>query len=282
MKATGVLAGKAVIVTGAGTGLGRAYAQHATAEGAAVVVNDIHGDKAAETVRSIESNGGTAIASNHDVADWAAAEELVQLCQKEFGALNGLVNNAGVISIRDPDEETEDSIRQVVTVNLMGATFVGTHAIRAMRTGQGGSIVNATSSAQMGISRLGIYGATKGALASLTYGWALDLAPANIRVNAYAPQASTQMTNHSPIISVSDVPMPYENAAVVSYLLSDHAAGISGQVIQRRGPDLIVMSHPDITEYRAHADTWDSGAVLTRFDPLLRDGLQPVGDPRLR
>jgi NAD(P)-dependent dehydrogenase (short-subunit alcohol dehydrogenase family) len=281
MNPTAILAGKAVVVTGAGAGLGRAYAEHAAAEGAAVVVNDIAAERAADTVRSIEGNGGRAVASDHDVADWAAAEQLIRLCQNEFGRVDGLVNNAGVISICEPDEETETSIRQVVTVNLMGAAFVGTHAIAAMRAGGGGSIVNATSSAQMGLSRLGVYGATKGALASLTYGWALDLQGANIRVNAYSPVASTQMTDHSPI-HLSDIPSAEENAAAVSYLLSDAASGITGQVIQRRGGDLSVMSHPDFTDQRVSAHSWDTPTVIERFDPVLRAGLQPVGDPRVR
>jgi len=278
---TGILEGKVVIVTGAGAGLGRAYAEHAASEGAAVVVNDIDGETSAETVRSIEDRGGRAIASDHDVADWKAAEALVALAHEEFQGLDGLVNNAGVLSICEPGEETEASIRQQIEVNLMGAAFVGTHAIYAMRAAGGGSIVNATSAAQMGISKISTYGATKGALASLTYGWALDLRSANIRVNGYAPVASTQMTSRSPI-PVSGVPTPAENAATVSYLLSDASVGITGQVVQRRGTELVVMSHPDYTDHQATAGDWDTDSVIAHFDPVLRAGLQPVGDPRLR
>ena len=278
---TGILDGKVVIVTGAGAGLGRAYAEHAASEGAAVVVNDIDRERGAQTVGSIADRGGRAVASDHNVADWDAAEALVALAHKEFQALHGLVNNAGVLSICEPGDETEASIRQQIEINLMGAVFVGTHAIRAMKAAGGGTIVNATSAAQMGISKISTYGATKGALASLTYGWALDLKQANIRVNGYSPVASTQMTSRSPI-PVSGVPTAEANAAIVSYLLSDLSDGITGQVVQRRGPDLLVMCHPDYTQHQASADAWDTQTVIGRFDSVLRAGLQPVGDPRLR
>jgi len=272
----GVLDGKAVIVTGAGHGLGRAFALDAGAQGASVVVNDIDADAAEKVVTEIAESGGQAVAFVGSVADWQRAAELVATCLKEYGAVDGLVNNAGVLNLTAPWTETEESIRRVVEVNLLGALFVGTHAVRAMVDQRSGSVVNITSSAQLGLSTMGTYGATKGALASLTYSWSVDLGDHFVRVNAYAPVARTAMADMSPVLP-PDIPDPADNAAIVTYLLSDRSDGITGQVIQRRGNRLVVLAHPRLTEHGAGADAWTVDAVLERFDPVLRQNQEPVG-----
>lgn len=272
----GVLDGKAVIVTGAGQGLGRAYALDAAAEGASVVVNDIDGAAAEKVVAEIAEAGGRAVPVVGSVADWDRAGDLVAVSLKEYGALDGLVNNAGVLNLTRPWDESEKSIRRVVEVNLLGALFVGTHAVRAMMDQGSGSIVNITSSAQLGLSTMGTYGATKGGLASLTYSWSVDLAGYFIRVNAYAPVARTAMADMSPVLP-PDIPDPADNAAIVAYLLSDLSDGITGQVVQRRGNRLVVLAHPRLTEHGAEADAWTVGTVVEQFDPVLRHHHEPVG-----
>jgi NAD(P)-dependent dehydrogenase (short-subunit alcohol dehydrogenase family) len=272
----GVLDGKAVIVTGAGQGLGRAYALDAAAEGASVVVNDIDAVAAETVAAEIAGDGGRAVPVVGSVADWDRAGDLVAVCLKEYGAVDGLVNNAGVLNLTPPWDESEMSIRRVVEVNLLGALFVGTHALRAMVDQGSGSIVNITSSAQLGLSTMGTYGATKGALASLTYSWSVDLGGYSIRVNAYAPVARTAMADMSPVLP-PDIPDPADNAAIVTYLLSDLSDGITGQVIQRRGNRLVVLAHPRLTEHGAEADAWTVDTVVDRFDPVLRQHQEPVG-----
>jgi NAD(P)-dependent dehydrogenase (short-subunit alcohol dehydrogenase family) len=272
----GVLDGKAVIVTGAGQGLGRAFALDAAAQGASVVVNDVDADAAEAVTAEITGCGARAVVSTGSVADWERAGELVATCLKEFGAVDGLVNNAGVLTLTLPWAETEESIRRVVEVNLLGALFVGTHAARAMVDQGSGSIVNITSSAQLGLSGMGTYGATKGALASLTYCWSGDLRGYFVRVNAYAPVARTALAELSPVLP-PDIPAPADNAAIVTYLLSDLSDGITGQVIQRRGNRLIVLAHPRLTEHGADADDWTVETVVDRFDPVLREHQEPVG-----
>ena len=272
----GVLDGKAVIVTGAGRGLGRAFALDAAGQGAAVVVNDIDADAAEKVAAEIAESGGQALASAGSVADWDCAGQLVARCLKEYGAVDGLVNNAGVLSLTLPWAETEDSLRRVVEVNLLGALFVGTHAVRAMIDQGSGSIVNITSSAQLGLATMGAYGATKGGLASLTYSWSLDLRGYFVRVNAYAPVAATAMTDMSPVVP-PDLPEPADNAGIVTYLLSDLSDEISGQVIQRRGNRLVVLAHPCLTEHGADAGAWTVDAVVDRFDPVLREHPEAVG-----
>jgi NAD(P)-dependent dehydrogenase (short-subunit alcohol dehydrogenase family) len=271
-----VLDGKAVIVTGAGQGLGRAFALDAAAEGASVVVNDIDGEAAEKVVAEIAEAGGRAVPVVGSVADWNGAGDLVAACLKEYGAVDGLVNNAGVLNLTHPWDESEQSIRHVVEVNMLGALFVGTHAVRAMVDQGSGSIVNITSSAQLGLSTMGTYGATKGALASLTYSWSVDLAGYFIRVNAYAPVARTAMAEMSPVLP-PDMPDPVDNAAIVTYLLSDLSDGITGQVIQRRGNRLVVLAHPRLTDHGAEADAWTVDTVVEQFAPVLRQRQEPVG-----
>src|SRR5207249_1892679 len=162
----------AIVVTGAGRGLGRAYALDAAREGASVVVNDVDAGNASAVCNEILAFGGAAVPSGESVATWDGAASLIATCLGEFGHLDGLVNNAGVMSMQEPAALTEADANAVIQVNLLGSVYVGTHAIRAMQAGDGGAIVNATSSAQFGFSHLGVYGATKGALASLTYSWA--------------------------------------------------------------------------------------------------------------
>lgn len=276
----GILANKSVVVTGAGVGLGRAYAVHAAAEGAAVVVNDVVPESAEATVAHIVASGGTAVAIAGSVASWADAERVIAACIDNFGTIDGLVNNAGVIRVTEPWLATESDIRLVVETNLVGAAFMGVHALKFMVARGRGAIVNNTSSAQLGLPHMGVYGATKGALASLTYSWALDAAAHGVRVNAYSPVAVTAMVDVSSI-ALHSLPSPDDNAPVVSYLLSDEAEGVSGQVIQRRDDSLVIMSHPDLTQHVATPPEWTVTSVAQALGPVLREGSQRVGDPRV-
>jgi NAD(P)-dependent dehydrogenase (short-subunit alcohol dehydrogenase family) len=205
----------------------------------------------------------------------------VELCVSNFGGIDGVVNNAGIHRVEQPWLANEDTIRSIVDANLIGAVFVGIHAMKRMVEKHHGSIVNITSSAQLGLTQLGVYGATKGALASLTYSWAIDLREHGVRVNAYSPVAETAMTVGSPI-PLTGIPTPEQNAPIVGYLLSDLSADVTGQVIQRRGDRLVVMTHPDLSEFAGSAATETIDDLHARFGPVLRSGLQPVGDPRVR
>jgi NAD(P)-dependent dehydrogenase (short-subunit alcohol dehydrogenase family) len=279
----GSLDGKRIIVTGAGGGLGRAYAVYLAAQGARVVVNDVDAASAAAVAGEIAAAGGTAAPAAWSVAQWDGAARIVQLCVSEFGGVDGLVNNAGVIRVEDPWLADEAPVMSMISVNLAGTVFTGVHAIRQMIAQGGGAIVNITSSAQLGLPKLAVYGATKGAIASLTYSWALDTAPHGVRVNAYSPVAETAMTSDNPVPRGGiPIPSPADNAPVVAYLLSDLCSDVTGQVIQRRGGNLVIMTHPDLTHYTAPAHPATIQALHAGFGPVLRTGTQPVGDPRVR
>jgi NAD(P)-dependent dehydrogenase (short-subunit alcohol dehydrogenase family) len=273
------LEGKAVIVTGAGLGLGRAYAVQAAAHGASVVVNDIDRETVATVVAEIESADGRAVGCNLSVADWDEAARIVRLCKDEFGSVDGLVNNAGIFEPVKPWAQEPEAARRMIDVNVFGTIAVGTHALVEMIDQGSGSIVNTTSVAQMGLSSTAVYSATKGAVSSLTYSWAIDLVGHGIRVNAISPSASTRQTDNSPNPIIPPPPRPVDNAPAVIYLLSDFSAGVTGQVIQRRGDKFIVDSHPQMTAVEVARDTWSLKEFVEHFDPVLRDGIQPVGYP---
>jgi NAD(P)-dependent dehydrogenase (short-subunit alcohol dehydrogenase family) len=183
------LAGKAVVVTGAGRGLGRAYAHLAAQEGASVVVNDIHADVAEAVTAEIVRDGGQAVTAVADVSDWAAAEALIGRCVTEFGAIHGLVNNAGLFSMADGWELGQAHVDELVRTNIVGVMACGTFALRRMVPQGFGSIVNITSGAHLGMLHMSVYGATKGAVASLTYTWSMEAGSSGVRVNAVSPLA---------------------------------------------------------------------------------------------
>jgi NAD(P)-dependent dehydrogenase (short-subunit alcohol dehydrogenase family) len=266
------LTGRAVVVTGAGRGLGRAYALHAADAGAAVVVNDIDASATEHVVAEIEKAGGTAIADTHSVADAAGAAELIERCVSRFGNLDGLVNNAGIFHQAEPWAEDLARIRALVEVNLLGTIHCGLAAIARLReAGKAGSIVNVTSGTHLGHPGTAVYGATKGAVASLTYGWALDLLPLGIRVNAISPLAVTDMK----LPPYDGHAQPDEVAAVVTFLLSDAAKGVTGQIVRRARRGLGILRHPAVGDM-LEADRWE----VADIDKALRTSmgaLEPIG-----
>lgn len=270
-----VLKGKSVVITGAGRGLGRAYARAAADAGASVVVNDVDVRHAQSVVDEITSAGGTAVASGHDVADPVEAGELIARCEEAFGAIDGLVNNAGLFHVGPAWDEEPARVRRLIEVNVLGSMFCGMEAIRRMRTRGTGSIINVTSGAHLGIPGMSSYGASKGAVASVTWGWALDLADLSIRVNAVSPIARTRMTEASGSSGGSQ-PEPDLIAPVVVYLLSDEAKDISGQVLRLDGERLSTLLPARFTEPVTSATgwTWSQIAEALKSSSL---GSEPIG-----
>lgn len=275
----GWLAGKAVVVTGAGRGLGEAYARLAVAEGARVVVNDVDGDAADRVAAQLG-----ALADDSDVSSWEGAGRLVETCLRAFGRIDGLVNNAGVFRMADPREQDPAEFRRVVEVNLLGTAYCGLHAIRAMLAQPGGgSLVNVTSGVAAGAPAMAAYGASKGGVASLTYCWAADLAGTSVRVNAVSPNAHTRMAEvferylGGAARGQNVGKPPADNAPAVIYLLSDASAGISGQVVRVDGDELSLMTHPRILAPTVRMPTWTVAAVASAFAGDLAGRQQSVG-----
>ncbi len=255
------LEGKVAIVTGGGRGLGRAHALALALEGARVVVNDAGvevdgrggdgGSLARGVVEEIESLGGTAIASDLDVADWAAAARLVGLATETFGGLDALVNNAGVLRDRALVNLDEDDFDAVVRVNLKGHVAPTHHAAaywreRAKRSGPvRAAVVNTVStSGLVGNPGQSHYGAAKAGVGAFTIIAAQELARYGVRVNAIAPAARSRMTDTVPGLAKMFAPPeepgvfdpwdPANMSPLVAYLVSDRCEA-TGRVFSAQG-----------------------------------------------
>jgi NAD(P)-dependent dehydrogenase (short-subunit alcohol dehydrogenase family) len=301
MSGGGALANRSIVVTGAGRGLGRAYALDAAAAGAAVLVNDVDGDVAAETAAAIEAAGGTALASADDVSTPAGAQAVVARCEQRLGPLRGLVNNAGLYHEAPPWEDDPERVVRLVNVNVNGALLCTGAAARAMRAhGQGGAIVNASSGGMFGFPTVSAYAASKGALASLTWASALDLEAIDVRVNAISPMAVTRMTqgalgrtlvpsgaDRAPLDGIEER-TPERIAPLVTFLLSDRAADVTGQFLRFNGDRLSVVRTYAFDEHPfAERPSWDLDAFAAALERDLAGRLEPYGverrlPPRMR
>jgi NAD(P)-dependent dehydrogenase (short-subunit alcohol dehydrogenase family) len=187
------LEGKTAVVTGAGSGVGRASARRFAEEGARVVCADLDGDAAKGTVRVIEAAGGTAAAVTADVSVETDVVAMLDAAVERFGRLDVLFNNVGIPTPRlgiQLEDHTAEDFRRLVDVNLGGVFHGCKHAVvRFKEQGDGGVILNTGSVA--GLVGWGgtVYGATKGAVHQLTKAVAVEAAPHGIRVNAICPAA---------------------------------------------------------------------------------------------
>jgi len=282
-----MLEGKVVIVTGGGSGLGRAYAHLAARLGACVVVGDIDAGRAAMTAREIEAEGGSACGVTVDVASWESARALVEASVERYGRLDGLINNAGVMRPGRADELTAEDMHAVLGVNVLGTAACSVHAARHMVAAGSGSIVNVTSGAHLGLAGMAAYGASKGAVASLTYCWASDLQGTGVRVNAVSPWASTDMLGVQAAYlrergitrEVEGYP-PEANAPMVCYLLSDASAHVHGQIVRFDRGRLSLMAHPAVLVGSVRRDEWTVDDVAAAFRDQLDALLQPLGVAR--
>lgn len=280
------LRGKAILITGAGRGIGEAYARLCADLGARVFLVDLNPDTVSTVSNDLVRAGHRASWSKCDVSDPADASAAVDACVSIYGRIDGLVNNAALYAIGDIGELDDHTCRRIVEVNVLGVIYLTHAAIRAMRKSGGGSIVNVTSGAQAGIPYVSVYGATKGAVASFTYGAAIDLADTKIRINAMSPLAETSQTKDGRIYRQhrgepylpTTLPQPLDNAAAVAYLLSDYSAGIRGQVVRMDPSGLSLMAHPGLLPDTVEAgSSWTFGTVKDAFDRRLASLQVPLG-----
>jgi NAD(P)-dependent dehydrogenase (short-subunit alcohol dehydrogenase family) len=193
-----LLSGQTAVVTGAGAGMGRAHAMLLARLGAAVVVNDIAADRAAETVALIEKESGRAVAAPADVSDPAGAASVIQAALEMFGGLHIVVSNAGIM-LRVPFAElTADELERIIRVNTFGPFHLLKAAWPHLREQHYGRVVIvASSSAYIAQPLITAYAASKGALVGMAKTIALESEPDGITVNVLAPGAVTGMTSDS-------------------------------------------------------------------------------------
>ena len=197
------LKGKSAIVTGAGRGIGRETALFLAGEGAGVVVVDPGSSRegavtsespADDVVSEIKDRGGIAVADYNSVADFKAAEDIINSCVDNFGSVDIVVNCAGVLRERMIWNMTEDDWDVVIAVHLKGTFNICRHACRKMREQRYGRIVNFTSDAWRGTVGQSNYGAAKGGIVSLSRSVAKEIGRYGVTINCIAPIASTRMT----------------------------------------------------------------------------------------
>jgi len=265
------LEGQAVVITGAGGGLGAAYARAAAMLGAKIVVNDVDGCAAEKVAAEIRQANQIAVAEPQDIRSPEGAQALVNRCLAEFGVITGLVNNAGVFFVEPFEQASLEHLRTLLDVNVIGTFNCARAAVGPMLRQGGGSIINVTSGAHTGQPGISSYGASKGAVASFTYGWACELKQRGIRVNAVSPLAFTPMAKHLP-----HLPPPEANVAPVLYLLSDRSKHISGQIIRIAGKKLSLMCHPANRAPVIERDEWTLDAVSEAFETTLAANQLPT------
>src|SRR5579864_4391993 len=181
------LEGKVAIVTGSGSGIGKATAELFAEEGAAVVIAERNPQAGREVSDQITGSGGRALFVQTDVASETSVERMVAEVVRVFGSIHILVNNAAVFVLRGIEASPEEW-RQILDVNVMGPALVAKHAVPEMRKTRGGAIVNLGSiSSFIAQPHFLTYNTTKAAIANMTRCMALDLADDHIRVNAVCP-----------------------------------------------------------------------------------------------
>lgn len=292
------LSGKVAIVTGSGRGLGLAYARELARQGAAVVVNDVDAEVAADAVRTIQSDGGRAAAVVAPVGSSDVAKKLVQAAVTEFGRLDILVTNAGILRDKSLLKMTDEDFDAVINVHLRGTFTCAREAFGHFKEhGIPGRIITIGSpTGQRGNFGQTNYAAAKAGIVGMVRTWALEMKKAGVTANAVIPVAATAMTKTVPYFQKAveadergeAMPAFFRHdlgfgtagdvAGLVAFLASDAAAGVTGQAIGAGGDRLQLWTHPDAaaTEYREGG--WGYQDLVDNFGALFGDKLQSVGE----
>ncbi len=289
----GRLDGRVAIITGAGRGIGASLARIMAAEGCAVVVNDLGGGvdgsgadtgPAAGVADEIVSAGRVAKANFADVADFQAAEGIIQSALEEFGQLDVVVNVAGILRDRMVFNMGEDEWDAVIRVHLKGTFNTCKHASVYWRKERRGKyrIINFTSGSGLhGAPGQPNYAAAKLGIVGFTYSLANSLGPYGVTANAIAPGASTRMTATIPDArrrnrGGADNPRrsPDNVAPPVVYLASEESDWLNGRVIGASGYQISLYNNPEVIEKISSDGPWDLGDAFERIERSFRPVLE--------
>jgi NAD(P)-dependent dehydrogenase (short-subunit alcohol dehydrogenase family) len=282
----GLLEGRVVAITGAGRGIGRAHALACAAQGASVVVNDLGGQldgdgtsagPAGEVVHEIQTSGGEAVANNDDCSDWAGAERLVKTAVDNYGRLDVMVANAGILRDRMLVNMTVEDWDAVMRVHLLG-TFCSAHwaAVHWRERSKAGEDPDArlitTSSAAGLYGNIGQanYAAAKAGIASFTRVAAAELERYGVTANSVAPAARTRMTEtlFADVMKAPedgfDAMAPENNSPIIVWLASKESRHVTARIFETMGGQLGI------------AEGYRHGPVVTQEGPFEPSKLGPV------
>lgn len=268
---------RVAIVTGAAGGLGRAEALALAEHGAAVVVNDLD-PAVGETAEMVRAAGGRAHAVTGDVADAAVAGSLVDQAIEQFGGLDAVVNNAGIVRDRMIFSMSEQEWDSVVRVHLRGtwatlrrATAYWRAESKAGRPRRARVVNTASEAALTGAAGQSNYAAAKAGIIALTVSTARACEAYGVRVNAICPRARTAMVAGVLPDAAPGETDPYDPAQVtplVAYLASPAAEGVNGQVFVVHSGKIALLAPPQVADvFRSDQPTWDLAAVDAALSP---------------
>ncbi len=285
---------KVVVVTGAGNGIGRAIALLLGQQGAKVVVNDLGSSGSGEgsdagpaqrVVDEIRAAGGTAAANTDSVATPEGANGIVQTAIDQFGRLDGVVNNAGILRDRIFHKMNRDEWQAVIDVHLSGSFFVSRAAAAHFKDQARGAYVHMTSTSGL-IGNFGQanYAAAKLGIAALSKSIALDMDRFHVRSNCIAPFAWSRLIGTLPSeteaqklrLARMQSMKPEQVAAVAAFLLSDAAHDVNGQILAVRGNEVMVMSQPRPVASIHSATGWDAQSLAEHAMPALKRAFTPL------
>ena len=289
-----LLEGKAVLVTGAGGGIGRDFALAMAAAGASVVVNDIGTSVKGEgrdagpaelVAQEIRKAGGKAVANTDSVSEWESANRIVGCCLDSFGRIDGVVNNAGILRDRFFFNMSVEEWRAVIDVHLNGSFYVSRAAAPHFKSQESGCYVHMTSTSGL-IGNLGQanYSAAKLGIVGLSKSIALDMAKYKVRSNCIAPFAWSRMIGSIPTetedqkarVAKLKTMETAKIAPLAVFLCSEKASEVSGQIFAVRANELFLMSQNRPLRSVHRAEGWNPDTIASHALPALRAHFYPL------
>lgn len=289
---------KVAVVTGAGAGLGAAYASALAAAGAAVVVNDVSAEAAEEVVGRIRAAGGRAIPVVAPVGSSEVAGRLVEAAVAEFGRLDILVTNAGILRDKSLLKMTDEDFDAVIDVHLRGTFTTARAAFAYFKEHEvpGRIIAIGSPTGQRGNFGQTNYAAAKAGIVGMIRTWAIEMRKAGVTANAVIPVAATAMTKTIPYFQAAveaaergeampafyrhdlGFGTPEDVAGLIVWLASDAAQSITGQVIGAGGDRLQLWSHPEVVASYYHDGGWRAEDIEAELGAELAGNAQSVGE----
>lgn len=302
MNGMDLLRNKVVVITGGGSGIGRALALFIGAHGGRVVVNDLGTSPSGEgadtgaaeaVVREIRAAGGEAVASCDDVSNWPSAQRIIQAGLDSFGRVDAVVNSAGVMRHSAFENMPPEDFDLVLRTHLSGTFYVSRAAAPHFKAQGSGSYLHMTSTTGL-IGSMGCanYGSAKAGIFGLSRLIALDMKRHGVRSNALAPSARSRQWERTNAFRQAEFAKPGANtdfrqfrstqgtseqvAPVAAFLLTDAASEITGQIIGVRGTEIYLYSQPRPARALQRSEGWTLENLAEQLTPALRSSFTPL------